>query len=458
MAESGMDIRPLVAQAPGVAALASAGRQLLAGAESIADDSPTKAASWCFKSSLFLAQAGLAGEAESARADAFRQVGRAVHSGVDSQDLKPAGSRWHRAAVEVSAPIRIDFGGGWSDTPPFCIDWGGTVLNAALTLEGEYPIRARVRRIEEPLIRCLAGEDGQRTAEWRLAEELRVEMKPGSPFAVPAVALQMTGMFEPPGPLADTLAGFGGGLEFTTVVDVPMGSGLGTSSILGATVIRSLAEMLGVALSDASLVDQVSALEQKMTTGGGWQDQAGGVFPGAKLVTSRPGARQTLRVTPVDWGEERQREFEARFVLHYTGIVRVAKDLLTEVVGGYLARDVDKVQVLHNIKSLAVEMAQAMSAGDWDYLGAMMDRHWEMNKLLDPHTTNAAIEACLRDVRPFLSGAKLAGAGGGGFLMLLAKSPESARDLREHLSSRDDGGHLFRYGIANQGLKVEIDR
>ena len=76
-----------------------------------------------------------------------------------------------------------------------------------------------------------------------------------------------------------------------------------------------------------------------MTTGGGWQDQAGGIFPGAKLVASGPGLHQRLRVQPVPWTAEREAEFESRLVLYYTGIRRVARDLLQQVVGSYLARE-----------------------------------------------------------------------------------------------------------------------
>ncbi len=456
MAQSGSDVRPLLAQAPGIGALAAVGRALSTRAEEVEEHEPTEAASRSYKASRFLSQAGLADEAEAARAAAFRFVQRAVEEGVWAEGLLVEERRWHHDEVEVSAPVRVDFGGGWSDTPPFCIDWGGAVLNAALTLGGEYPIRTLLRRIEEPVIRCVTGEWEGEQCEWRNAEAALAEAKPGSRFAVPAVALQMAGILREGQSLETALREFGGGLEFTTTVNVPMGSGLGTSSVLGATVLRALVEMLGLALSEAELVDQVSALEQRMTTGGGWQDQAGGVFPGVKLVTSRPGPRQQLRVAPVGWSSRHRQEFLDRFLLHYTGLVRVAKDLLTQVVGGYLAREVEKVQVLHSIKTLAVEMSHAMSEGDWDALGSLMDSHWEMNKVLDPNTTNAPINACLESVRGYLAGAKLAGAGGGGFLMLLAKSPEAAEDLRRHLSS-EGTGQLFGYDIALEGLRVSTE-
>ena len=247
----------------------------------------------------------------------------------------------------------------------------------------------------------------------------------------------------------------GGGIEIKTAVDLPMGSGLGTSSILAATTLRALAEMMGVEMDNQSLSDHVMRLEQLMTTGGGWQDQAGGIFPGAKLVASGPGLHQRLRVQPVPWTDEREAEFERLTLLFYTGIRRVARDLLQQVVGSYLGRETACVQVLHSIKTLAMEMSYAMREGDWDYLGNLLDRHWELNRVLDPNTTNAPINLLLEAVRPFTRGVKLAGAGGGGFLILLARS-DKVQDLRQFLSerARNAGGAIYDWHVAREGLRV----
>src|ERR1035441_1330128 len=170
--------------------------------------------------------------------------------------------------------------------------------------------------------------------------------------------------------------------------------------------------MSGTPMSDAALTGEVSRLEQTMTTGGGWQDQAGGVFPGAKIVTSGPGLRQRLRVEPIGWTVDREREFSQRLTLYNTGLQRMAKNLLRQVVASYLARETATVQALHGIKTLAVEMAFAMRDGEWSYLGELLDRHWRLNQILDPHTTNAPIDNLLARVRPYVSGAKLAGSAG----------------------------------------------
>jgi len=213
--------------------------------------------------------------------------------------------------------------------------------------------------------------------------------------------------------------------------------------------------MMDAGLDNQSLSDHVMRLEQLMTTGGGWQDQAGGIFPGAKLIASGPGLHQRLRVQPVPWTAGREAEFENLTVLFYTGIRRVARDLLQQVVGSYLARETACVQVLHSIKTLAMEMSYSMQEGDWDHLGELLNRHWELNKVLDPNTTNAPINALLDSLRPFTRGIKLAGAGGGGFLILLARS-EKLNELRQFLSEheRAAGGAIYDWRVAREGLRI----
>jgi fucokinase len=454
LVNSGSDIRPLLANAPGVAALSETAGALCAHARELEDSSPTESASRYYAAGLFFAQAGLVDEAGESRGAAFRQVERSVQAGNYAREQAASGP-WKSSRVAVEGPARIDLGGGWSDTPPFCLDWGGTVLNVAVLMDGAYPIRTTIRRLNEPVVRCLADEDGL-AREYRTSGELLQPPRPGDPFSIPRTALCMTGIFQTGEALEQTLERMGGGLEIRTSVSLPMGSGLGTSSILAATVLRGISEMLGGESSDQQLSEQVMRLEQRMTTGGGWQDQAGGIFPGAKLAMTGPGLHQRIRIQPLLWTPERQAEFEDRVVLYYTGIQRVARDLLRQVVGRYLARETACVQVLHSIKTLAMEMVYAMQEGEWEYLGRLLNRHWELNKTLDPNTANAPINAILDAAEPFIHGAKLAGAGGGGFLILVSRSPQAAQELKEFLAAYDDdtGGSLYPWSIAKDGIRV----
>jgi len=437
LARAETDVRPLLIHSPSLAALAETGRDLSREAVEIEASAPSEAASRHFQASLFYDQAGLAEESASARSAAFSAVQKAVAERTYSVfRANGHGSSTRASSLAVSAPARIDFGGGWSDTPPFCLDWGGTVFNMAITVNGAYPIRTIVSALDEPVVRLVSSEATESLTSGCFSSAVDV----GSPFAIHRAALKMLGFVRPGEPVA--------GLRIRTEVNLPMGSGLGTSSVLAATVLKALLAMRGEDVSVQELSDLVLALEQSMTTGGGWQDQVGGIYPGAKLTVTGPGPRQRLGVEPVACPAG----FAERFVLYYTGIRRIAKDLLGQVVSRYLGREAQAVQVLHSIKTLAVEMAYAMKESDWDYLGSLLDRHWRLNQILDPHTTNAPINALLERVRPHISGAKLAGAGGGGFLMLLAKSPEDACDLRRLLASLPGPGALYEWAVAPLGL------
>jgi galactokinase/mevalonate kinase-like predicted kinase len=125
---------------------------------------------------------------------------------------------------------------------------------------------------------------------------------------------------------------------------------------------------------------------------------------------------------------------------------------------GTVARVAATIQVLHSIKTLAVEMSYAIVEGDWKHLGELLDRHWQLNQVLDPHTTNAPINAILDQARPYIYGAKLAGAGGGGFLMMLARDAEAAQALRAVLAqTAPEGGAFVRYRLADEGLRIQTN-
>lgn len=89
------------------------------------------------------------------------------------------------------------------------------------------------------------------------------------------------------------------------------------------------------------MYSHILAMEQIMSTGGGWQDQVDGVTPGMKYITSMPGIDQQLKVSHVEIPEKTKRELDERFVLIYTGQRRLARNLLREVVGRYVSNESD---------------------------------------------------------------------------------------------------------------------
>ena len=93
---------------------------------------------------------------------------------------------------------------------------------------------------------------------------------------------------------------------------------------------------------------------------------------------------------------------------------------------------------------LATAARGALSSGDLDGVGAVMDEAWQVHQRLDAHCSNPGVDALFRSVADWSCGAKLAGAGGGGCAAVMAKDPEAAERIRAHL--RQTGGGVAVYG------------
>ena len=337
--------------------------------------------------------------------------------------------------TQVCLPARVNLAGGWTDTPPHCIERGGTVLNAAVLLEDTLPIRAYVQRIDAPhvVLSCLDNNASQVYTQTQTLLDLN---NPFDQFAIQKAALIVLGVgaAAEKSTLPEFLESIGGGFSFvTSVVHIPRGSGLGTSSILAAACVRALAEFFGIALSDQTVYSAVLCMEQLMSTGGGWQDQVGGVVPGIKMIRSEPGLPQIIRVDRLQLSASVYDALEERFCLVYTGQRRLARNLLREVVGRYIAGEPQALQALSSMQDVAHEMHETLLEGNLDAFASLLDRHWEYAKQLDSGCTNTCIEHIFRVCADLTAGKAICGAGGGGFLQIVLKDGVTKRQLAERL-------------------------
>jgi len=360
--------------------------------------------------------------------------------------------------VWARAPARLDIGGGWTDTPPYSLEWGGCVTNAAIDLNGQPPIQAYVRVIDEPVIRIGSIDLGVRIEVSRFEDLMDYRQATGS-FALAKAAMVLSGL-TPSGKrnLKKALEAFGGGIELTTLAAIPKGSGLGTSSIMGAVIVAALGRAMGRQLSHRELFHSVLRLEQALTTGGGWQDQIGGVVEGVKMIVTEPGMVPDAHIHYVPADILDPKANGGRTLLYYTGITRLAKNILHQVVGRYLNRDRDAITTLEHIGSVARDVMDAFIRKDIERFGRLMDVAWQLNKRLDPNSSNEEIEALFARVAPHIHGGKLLGAGGGGFMLMICKSPEDAAAVRRMLE-RDppnERARFFDFGVSNEGLVVTV--
>ncbi len=396
--------------------------------------------------------------ASSHDAQAFARIADGVAGSASNPPTTVLAAITPGQVVTVTAPVRIDLCGGWSDTPPICHELGGAVVNAAVTLNGEHPIRVTARLIDEPILH-LSSDDLSKSLFITTTRDALSHHDPHDWAALPKAALILSGITpnDQRRNLRARLAAFGGGVELTMSVAVPKGSGLGTSSILGAAVLACLDRLCGRRSTTRSLIARTSILEQMMSTAGGWQDQAGGVTPGIKILRTRSGPDQVPRLTHISVPPAAMRDLAARSLLYYTGQRRLARDILHGVVRRYLSGDPAAIRIIHDLKAAAEQMARHLSRGDIDLFARGILRNWELKKAIDPGATNAAIERMLAPLTPHLSGYELAGAGGGGFIFMVARSAQDAQRLRRTLSRTRGPARLVAFGFDARGLSISVE-
>lgn len=334
----------------------------------------------------------------------------------------------------VKLPLRVNWGGGWSDTPPYCNEKGGTVLNVAILLNGEKPVEVTMEKIAERKI-IFDSRDMDAHGEFDNIEELQRTGDPFDPFALQKACLLACGIIPKEGhELGEILDRLGGGFVMNSeVTNVPKGSGLGTSSILSAACVKAVFDFMGIPYTEDDLYSHVLAMEQIMSTGGGWQDQVGGITPGLKYITSMNGIDQKLNVSHINLSEETKKELDDRFCLIYTGQRRLARNLLRDVIGRYVGNEPDSLFALEEIQKTAALMRFELERGNVDGFAKLLDYHWQLSKKVDAGSSNTLIEQIFSSIEELIDGKLVCGAGGGGFLQVMLKKGVTKKQVADRL-------------------------
>ena len=336
------------------------------------------------------------------------------------------------------SPVRIDLAGGWTDTPPYCLNEGGNVVNMAIELNGQPPLQVYVKPSKEYQV-VLRSIDLGAIEIVKTYDELAHFTQIGSPFSIPKAALVLAGFqpgfsIETYTSLEEQLKEFGSGIEITLLSAIPAGSGLGTRSILASTVLGAVADFCGLGWDKNELGNRTLILEQLLTTGGGWQDQYGGILRGIKLLQTTGGMNQSPLVRWLPDYLFTSPEYQACHLLYYTGLTRTAKGILAEIVRGMFLNSTEHLTLLGQMKAHALDLYEAIQRENFDEMGRLVGKSWEQNKALDAGTNPPGVEAIIRQVHDYCLGYKLPGAGGGGYLYMVAKSPEAAACIRTILT------------------------
>ena len=381
---------------------------------------------------------------ESFMKKSFSSVSDAIYDISFSEMSSDKSYKIAKDNVVVQLPVRVNWGGGWTDTPPYCLENGGVVLNASITLNGVKPICVEIKKIKEQKIKVSSSDIGVE-AYIETIEELLDCSNPYDHFALHKAALIACGLVSTKEQISleKLLEGIGSGFELSTqVIGVPKGSGLGTSSILSAACVMAINEFFGKTFSDADIYKTVSCVEQLMSTGGGWQDQVGGVTEGIKFITTKPSMKQEICVDYVSLDEKTKKELDERFALIYTGQRRLARNLLRDVVGNYIGARKESVEALSEMKRVAILMRFELEQGNIDAFAELLNKHWELSLQLDSGATNTCINHIFLVCEDYIDGKFIAGAGGGGFLQVILKKGVTKEMLKQRLNTVFQGTNI----------------
>lgn len=329
----------------------------------------------------------------------------------------------------ASAPLRLDFAGGWTDVPPFSTREGGVVVNGAIAL------RAHVRlELGNKLLRLVSEELGE-TFECANAGGL----VPGGKLPLLTAALRMFPVL--------------GGFTLTTRCDAPPGSGLGSSGALGVALVGALLRARQDAMSSrpqdvADHAWQVETIEARLP--GGKQDQYAAALGGFHRLSFRD---PDVGVEPITLEPAFQAALERQILICYTNKSRVSGDTISRVMGAYERGDGNVTGALHGLKETANAMVEALRAADLARVAAMLTQNWNHQQALDPGmrtTEMTQLEAAARAAGAL--GGKAAGAGAGGCMFFVMRG--EARAVAATVASASRDTRVLPFAWSDEGVRT----
>jgi D-glycero-alpha-D-manno-heptose-7-phosphate kinase len=308
------------------------------------------------------------------------------------------------------APTRIDFGGGWTDVPPYSEEQGGYVCNLAITRHCTVTITARSPDAAGP-----------------------VEM-PEVQADLTRAALRRAGA---------------GGLAVSLHSHFPQGAGLGGSSAAGVATTGALAAWRGEVLERGALAEASRRLEvEDLGVAGGRQDHYAAAYGGALGLTF---TAETL-VCRIPLSNALRDDLARRCLVAYTGESRISGETITAVLDSYRRREPRVLAALSRMQALAREMTAALERNDLDALGILVGEHWIHQRSLHRGIPTPLIDAVLARSRDAGAlGGKALGASGGGCVVIVA--PDDGVDrVRQSIESLVD---LLPFAVDETGFCVE---
>ncbi|MBV6521735.1 MAG: D-glycero-alpha-D-manno-heptose 7-phosphate kinase [Gemmatimonadaceae bacterium] len=315
-------------------------------------------------------------------------------------------------SLVARAPTRLDFGGGWTDVPPYSTREGGCVCNVAITLCAHV----RLTRID-------------------FDQATRIE-GPATDQALVDAALQRMGV---------------SGVRLELSSDFPVSAGLGGSSAAGVAILGALDRWNAgdSALNRTALAEMSRNLEVRdLGIAGGRQDHYAAAYGGALGLWFA----ENTTVRPIPLPPDLAQTLARRCVVAYTGESRISADTILGVMNAYESGSKAVTQALAHMKGLAELMILALQHGDIDTLGRLVANHWQWQRSLHPAIPTPLIDDLLaRATYAGSLGGKALGASGGGCVLAIAPQGGEQR-LRAAMSAQ---AQLLDFMIDTNGFSWE---
>lgn len=330
-------------------------------------------------------------------------------------DVTAVRSRRVSAKIITRAPTRIDFGGGWTDVPPYSDEMGGFVCNLAIA-------RYATVTVEPPSSAARGHEHAQVAARGTSADR-----------SIAEAAARRFGMTD---------------ARIDVQSDFPLGAGLGGSSAAGVATVAALAAARDEVMQPTEIAELSRAIEiGDLGVPGGRQDHYAAAYGGA-LGLRFSAAGVEVRRIPLD--EELRAELERRCIVIYTGKSRISGETIEAVLGAYRNRESRVLAALDRMRATAESMADALTARDVDALADLVAEQWSHQRSLHSAIPTPLIDEIIaQGAAAGAIGAKALGASGGGCVLLIAKRGKSdeVREAVAHL------GELLPFSVAVRGVE-----
>lgn len=329
------------------------------------------------------------------------------------------------------APLRIGLAGGGTDVSPYCDIYGGSVLNATISLYAY----ANIEPVNDNKI-IIEAIDRNELSEYDITNVLPIN---GQLDLAKGVYNHIVKKF---GQLPS-------GFKLTTFVDAPAGSGLGSSSTLMVAIIGAFTEWLQLPLGEYDIAHMAYIIErEELAMAGGKQDQYAATFGGVNFMEFYKDDR--IIVNPLRVKRRILFELGNNLVLYFTSTSRLSSTIIEAQTKNVTDKNEQSIEAMHRLKKQAEMMKEALLKGELDKVGPILDYGFRYKKQMASGISNDALDNIYESaLKAGATGGKISGAGGGGFMMFYCPGNTRFSVIK---ALNEFGGEIRKYQVTDHGL------